>query len=360
MELLSPTRLGALELPNRIVMAPMTRSRSPQTDATPQQAEYYRQRAGAGLIVTEGSQVSTVGQGYPFTPGIHTPAQRDGWRQVTDAVHDAGGRIVLQLWHVGRMGHPDIHGRTPVAPSALRPGVDIFTRAGAQPVPTPHQLTDHEIAETVEDFARAARLAREAGFDGVEIHGANGYLIDQFLQSGSNRRTDRYGGSAAARARLLLEVGAAVVAQWGPGRVGIRLSPGGTLNGIGDDDPVETFGYAAESLNALDLAYVHVVERQPAPTPDALDLAGGATALVRRHYLGSIITNGGHTPESAETALTTGAADLVSFGRPFIANPDLPERIRHGAELQAPDPATFYGGGTEGYLDYPTLSGAHG
>jgi N-ethylmaleimide reductase len=358
MRLLEPYKLGPIELKNRIVMAPMTRSRAFDTVAGDLHAAYYAQRAGAGLIITEGTQVSEVGAGYPFTPGIHTDAQVAGWRKVTDAVHANGGRIFAQLWHVGRMSHPAVHGQTPVAPSAIAPGEDIFTTEGLQPIPTPRELDTASIAAIVQEFRLAAHQAKAAGFDGVEVHGANGYLIDQFLQSGSNQRTDEYGGSVADRTRFLFEVLEAVADVWGPGRVGLRLSPGGTFGGMSDDDPADTFGYAMKSLNGYDLAYLHVVETSQTLPPVGLDEVGGPTALARSSYHGTIISAGEYDRESAEAAVADGRTDLVAFARAFISNPDLPERFRLGAELNEGDDATYYGGGAEGYVDYPTLEQA--
>lgn len=358
MRLLDRYRLGPLTLPNRVLMAPMTRSRAPGTVQGPVNARYYAQRAGAGLIISEGTQVSELGQGYPYTPGIHTEQQETGWREVTDAVHAAGGRIFAQLWHVGRMGHESVHDRSPVAPSAVAPGTEIFTPSGMRPVPTPRALTTEELPGVIEEFRQAARRARDAGFDGVEVHGANGYLLDQFLQTDSNRRTDSYGGSVAARNRLLLEVTEAVAAVWGADRVGVRLSPGGTFNNTFDDDPAETFGYAAKALDGFDLAYLHVVETSQVLPPQGLDHVGGPTALARSAYSGTIITNGEYTRATAESAITSGAADLVAFGRPFLANPDLPQRFRLGAPLNEGDHDTFYGGDERGYTDYPTLAQA--
>lgn len=358
MRLLESYKLGSTTLQNRVLMAPMTRSRSPQTVAGETNARYYAQRAGAGLIISEGTQVSALGQGYPFTPGIYTDEHRDGWRQVTDAVHAAGGRIFAQLWHVGRVGHPSVHGETPVAPSAIAPGTEIFTTQGMQPIPTPRALETHELPGIVDEFRTAARQALDAGFDGVEVHGANGYLIDQFLQTGTNRRTDNYGGSLDNRVRLLLEITEAVIEVAGADRVGVRLSPGGTFNAMQDDDPVETFSYAMKSLDTYGLAYLHVVEASQASAPQGLEHVGGATALARASFSGTLITNGSFTAESAEEIIASGAADLVAFGRPFIANPDLPERFRVGAELAEGDEATFYGGGEAGYIDYPALDGS--
>lgn len=358
MRLMQPYQLGTLALPNRVLMAPMTRARAPETVAGEITARYYAQRAGAGLIITEGTQVSRLGQGYPFTPGVHTDEHRGGWRRVTDAVHAEGGRIFAQLWHVGRMGHTSVHDDTPVAPSAIRPDEDIFTPSGMQPVPTPRPLQTAELPGIVEEFRAAARQAIAAGFDGVEVHGANGYLLDQFLQTGTNKRTDAYGGTVTNRVRLLREVTEAVIGVWGAGRVAVRLSPGGTFADMYDDDPAETFRHAITELDAYGLAYLHVVETSQVTPPQGLDHVGGPTALARSVYSGTIVTNGGYDRDSAERVLSSGAADLVAFGRPFLANPDLPERLRVGAALNEGDHATFYGGGEAGYVDYPTLDEA--
>ncbi|QXD14282.1 alkene reductase [Rhodocaloribacter litoris] len=357
MKLLEPYPLGPLTLPNRIVMAPMTRNRARGTVPGPLNALYYRQRATAGLIITEASQVDPLGQGYPETPGIHSEAQVEGWRRVTGAVHEAGGRIFLQLWHVGRISHPSFHGgKLPVAPSAIRPAGKAFTYEGPKPFVTPRALATDELPGIVARFRRGAELAKAAGFDGVEIHGANGYLLDQFLQSGTNRRTDRYGGSVENRARLLLEVVEAVSDVWGTGRVGVRLSPGGRFNDMHDDDPAATFTYVARRLNAYGLAYLHVIRE---PEDVVLAFREGrrlhAPELLRPHFDGPLIAAGGYTPETAEQVLRDGHADLIAFGRLFIANPDLPRRIAEGAPLNEPDPATFYGGDEQGYTDYPAL-----
>ena len=356
--LFEPFAIRHLRLKNRIVMAPMTRSRALDRVAGDLHATYYAQRAGAGLIISEGTQVSELGAGYPFTPGIHSDAQVAGWRKVTDAVHAADGRIFAQLWHVGRMSHPSVHGRTPVAPSAIAPGEDIFTTEGMQPIPVPHELSVAEIAGIVEEFRHAAQQAKAAGFDGVEVHGANGYLIDQFLQTGSNERTDQYGGSAADRSRFLLEVVEAVNEVWGSERVGVRLSPGGAFGGMSDDDPADTFGYAIKSLDAYGLAYLHVVETSQTLPPTGLDEVGGPTALARSLFSGAIISAGEYDRDSAEAAVAEERTDLVAFARHFLANPDLAERFRLGAPLAEGDEATFYGGGAEGYTDYPPLDAA--
>jgi len=350
--LFDPVRIGDLTLPNRIAMAPMTRNRSPGTVPTALNAQYYRQRASAGLLITEASQVSPQGVGYPNTPGIHNEAQVEAWRKVTDAVHGAGGRIFIQLWHVGRISHPSLQpdGALPVAPSAIRPEGQAFTYEGPKDFVTPRALDTGEIPGIVEAYARATRNARDAGFDGVEIHAANGYLIDQFLRSGSNRRDDAYGGSLENRARFLLEVADAVVSAWAPERVGVRLSPCGGFNSMRDDNPAETFGYAARALGERGLAYLHVIEFLE--TRAAFDFRA-----IREAFGGPYMANGAYDLEKATRALDEGRADLVSFGVPFIANPDLPERLNEGAPLAEADPATFYGGNEKGYTDYPPRDG---
>jgi N-ethylmaleimide reductase len=346
--LFTPLQMGELMLPNRIVMAPMTRSRAGAGNApTCITATYYLQRASAGLIISEATQVSTQGVGYPGTPGIHSYDQIAGWRNVTDAVHSAGGRIFVQLWHVGRISHPSLQpdGQLPVAPSAIRPAGEAMTLDGMRPFETPRALETGEIAGIVDQFARAAVNARAAGFDGAEIHAANGYLLDQFLRDGSNQRTDRYGGPAENRCRLLLEVTAAVVDVLGAGRVGVRLSPDGTFNDMRDSDPARTFGTAVRMLNQVGPAYLHVVEGQF----DCLPL--------RRSFNGLYMANGGYDFARGTAALASGAADLIAFGVPFIANPDLPERFARNLPLAAGDPRTFYGGDRHGYTDYPPAGG---
>lgn len=356
MLLLEPFDLGGLTLPNRLVMAPMTRNRAPGCVPNERMAAYYRQRASAGLIVTEGTQITAVAQGYQDTPGIYSEEQRAGWSAVTNAVHDAGGRIFAQLWHVGRVSHSYYHGLRPVAPSAVPPPGKAYIPDGPLPYETPHELSTAEISEVVEQFRHAAAIAREAGFDGVEIHGANGYLVDQFLRSGTNHRQDQYGGSVENRCRFLLEVTRAVMGVWGPGRVGVRLSPGGTTNGAVDDDPVATFSAAIAFLDRLHhLAYLHIVEAAVGTSsPD--ERAVCSTELARSLFTGPLISTGGYTPESAEHALERHCADLIGFGRLYIANPDLVERLRASATFNEPDRATFYSRGDHGYLDYPMLA----
>lgn len=352
-ELFRPVRIGALALPSRIVMAPMTRNRAGEGNAPqPINAEYYRQRASAALIVTEGTQVSAQGVGYPATPGIHTEAQAAGWKTVTDAVHRADGRIFAQLWHVGRISHPSLQpdGALPVAPSAIRPEGEAFTYEGPKPFVEPRALDIEEIPGVVGQFAAGARYARDAGFDGVEIHAANGYLIDQFLRDGTNRRTDAYGGSLENRARFLREVTETVAAIWGADRVGVRLSPVSPFNAIEDSDPEAAFTYFARVLGEYDLAYLHVVE----PGPDEPFFR----AALKDAFGGPYMANGGYDREIAAAVLASGEADLVSFGASFLANPDLPARLRTGASLNEPDRATFYGGAEEGYVDYPPLAAA--
>ncbi len=355
--LFQPLRIGSIDLPNRIVMAPMTRNRAGEGNVPgPLMAEYYGQRASAGLIITEASQVSPQGVGYPATPGIHTPEQVAGWRGVTNAVHDRGGRIFLQLWHVGRISHPGLQpdGQLPVAPSAVRPGGDAFTYEGPQPFVTPRALETEEIAGIVEDYRAAAQNAKEAGFDGVEIHAANGYLLDQFLRDGTNRRTDAYGGSLEYRVRLLIQVLEAVASVWKSSRIGVRFSPVNSFNDMTDSDPQRTFTFAAEMIAGLRLAYLHVVETDiggQTHDPEVFDFG-----RLRGVFGGVYIANGGYDRQRAERALVEGRADLISFGQSYLANPDLPERFALSAPLNRPDQSTFYGGGEKGYTDYPYLA----
>lgn len=358
--LFSTYKLGDLELPNRLVMAPMTRNRAGAGNVPGERvAEYYEQRATAGLLVTEATQVAPEGVGYPNTPGIHSADQVRGWNQVTGRVHRAGGRIFLQLWHVGRISHPSLQpgGVLPVAPSAVQPAGQVYTPEGLRPFETPRALATSEIPGVVAQFRDGARLAREAGFDGVELHGANGYLVDQFLRDGTNHRTDAYGGPAAQRARFLVEVVGAILETWEPGRVGVRLSPSGTFNDMRDSNPVETFTHAVRELDRLGIGYLHLVEGTAAD-----EQHGGVmvpTAVLRPHFHRTLIVNGGYDRERAVAVLAAGAADLVAFGRPFLANPDLVRRYERGTPLNTPDPATFYGGTEKGYTDYPALPGVH-
>jgi N-ethylmaleimide reductase len=355
-DVFSSFHLGPLTLPNRVVMAPMTRNRAgPGNVPTSLNATYYTQRASAGLIISEGTQISPQGLGYPGTPGIHSAEQVAGWRLVTNAVHAAGGRIFLQLWHVGRISHPSLQtgGALPIAPSAIRPEGQAWTSNGLQPYVTPHALEPNEIARIVADFRRGAFHARQAGFDGVELHGANGYLIDQFLRDKTNQRTDRYGGSALNRARFLIEATEALISEWGPERVGVRISPTNPFNDIADSNPAATFATAIGELNRLNLAYLHVVE------PVAGDpVVSGETPDIRffrRLWRGALIANKGYDLPRANAVLRDGEADLVSFAVLFLANPDLPERFRRGAALNPPDRKSFYGGAAHGYTDYPPI-----
>ncbi|MGD8309855.1 MAG: alkene reductase [Chromatiales bacterium] len=350
-DLFTPVRIGDLELPNRVVMAPLTRNRAgPGGVPQPMNAEYYAQRASAGLIISEASQVSQRGIGYPGTPGIHDEAQVEGWRGVTRAVHEHGGRIFLQLWHVGRISHPSLQpdGAAPVAPSAVPPEGEAVTYEGPRAFVTPRALETSEIPAIVEQFRQGAANAREAGFDGVEIHGANGYLIDQFLRDGTNHRTDVYGGSVENRARFLMEVAEAVIGVWGAERVGVRLSPASAFNDMSDSDPQTHYGRIVERLDGLGLAYLHIVEL--VEIVERFDFGA-----LRRAFSGPYMANAGYDGESAARALRGGAADLVAFGQLFLANPDLPRRLAEGAPLNEPDPDSFYGGDERGYLDYPPL-----
>jgi N-ethylmaleimide reductase len=348
---LSPYVLDGLKLKNRVVMAPMTRSRALAGNVpNPLATTYYVQRASAGLIVTEATQVSPQGVGYIRTPGIHSAEQVAGWKKVTEAVHRAGGTIFLQLWHVGRISHPDFHGGAlPVAPSAIAATGEVFTAQGPKPMVAPRALALSEIPGIVEQFRAGAENAKRAGFDGVELHGANGYLLDQFTRDGTNQRSDAYGGAIENRVRLPLEVTDTVIAVWGPNRVGYRISPNGAFNSMSDSDPVHTFSYVAEQLSRRGIAYLHVVD----------PLADGAkriSPVLRKKFDGTYVVNGGFDVAAANSAIRAGDADLVAFGVPFLANPDLPERFRRGAALNRPDQATFYTGEEKGYVDYPALA----
>ncbi|MCB1832789.1 MAG: alkene reductase [Geminicoccaceae bacterium] len=347
--LLSPAKLGPLLLQNHMVMAPLTRSRAGAGDVpTALMAEYYAQRAEAGLIITEASQISPQGKGYPRTPGNFSVEQIAGWKLVTEAVHARGGRIFLQIWHVGRLSHSSIQpeGGLPVAPSAIAAEGTIITETGLKDLETPREIAIDEIPGIVADYRRAAEHAMQAGFDGVEIHAANGYLIDQFLRDGSNKRTDAYGGSPENRARFLKEVVEAVTAAIGASRVGVRLSPVFDGFSMSDSNPTETFSHVADMLSGYGLAYLHGAQLGTAP----FDFAD-----FKRRFGGTYIANGGYDAARAEAALREGTADLVAFGSSFLANPDLVERFRRGAPLNQPDPETFYQGEERGYTDYPTL-----
>ncbi len=357
MSLLSPYKLGNLELSNRMVMAPMTRCRAVNGNVPgPLSVTYYTQRASAGLIITEGAQVSPMGVGYDRTPGIYSPQQVTGWKQVTRSIHEADGKVFLQLWHVGRMSHPDfLGGDLPVAPSALPVDEEIHTPQGKKKIPLPRALKTDEIPKIVQQFRQGAKNAREAGFDGVEIHGANGYLLDQFLRDGSNKRTDIYGGSLKNRTRLPLEVARAVIKEWEPEKVGYRLSPHFLIHGMSDSNTRETFSHCAEELGKIGLGYIHLIE----PVGGRL----GATEshrqiapLIRTKFEGTLMLNGGYDPVSGNAAIDSGIADLISFGAPFLANPDLPDRFRKNAPLNNADSSTFYTGEERGYIDYPRMN----
>jgi N-ethylmaleimide reductase len=353
-DLFSPVNIGRLQLPNRIVMAPLTRNRAAAGDVPqPMHVTYYRQRATAGLIISEASPISPQGVGYPGTPGIYSEAQVAGWQAVTQAVHGAGGHIFQQLWHVGRISHPDLQpgGAAPVAPSAIRPAGDAVTTTGLQPFVTPRALEPDEIQAIVAQYATAARNALQAGFDGVEVHAANGYLIDQFLRDGSNQRTDDYGGSLENRSRLLREVLQAVCEAVGPERVGVRISPENSFNDMRDSQPQETFEYVAGLLSGFGLAYLHVVEGDMVAGEKSLDYG-----RIRAAFKGIYMANCRYDLARAQQAIAAGAADMVSFGTLYIANPDLVERFRQGAALNTPDPGTFYGGDEHGYTDYPFMA----
>lgn len=356
--LFEPYTLGSLTLTNRIVSAPLTRNRAGK-DFVPSEfaATYYSQRASAGLLISEATQISRQGQGYQDTPGIYSQAQIDGWREVTDAVHAKGGRIFLQLWHVGRVSHVDLQedGAAPVAPSAIRAATKTFVNNGFVEVSEPRALELNELPSIVDDFRQAASNAIAAGFDGVEIHGANGYLLDQFVKDGANVRTDAYGGSIENRARLLVEVAAAVVAEIGAERTGIRISPVSPANGVASSDPQAQFDYIVDQLNALNLVYLHVVE---GATGGPRDVAPFDFGSLRKRFKNTYIANNGYDLDLATSRLAEDKADLFAFGRPFIGNPDLVERLKAGAPLAAFDPATLYGGGATGYIDYPALADA--
>ena len=346
--LFDPLPLGDLTLENRVIMAPLTRSRSgAERIPGPLVAEYYAQRASAGLIITEATCVTPMGVGYADTPGIWSQAQVDGWRQVTDAVHARGGLIYMQLWHVGRISDPAfLDGRLPVSASAVQPSGHVSLVRPQRPYVTPRALSLDEISGVVEAYRQGAENALRAGFDGVELHGANGYLLDQFLQDSVNRRTDAYGGPVGHRARLMLEAVDAAISVFGPGRVGLHLAPRADSHDMGDSDRAETFGYVAEAMKARNIAFIAARERE---APDSLG------PELKASFGGVWIANEGFDAPSAERALAEGRADAVAFGKLFIANPDLPERLRAHAPLNPWRSETFYAGGAEGYVDYPAL-----
>jgi N-ethylmaleimide reductase len=356
LDLFSPLKLGRTELRSRIIMAPLTRNRAAMPGNVPQDINvtYYAQRASAGLIITEATPISLMAHGYPAVPGIHSFEQVAGWKKVVDAVHARDGKIYMQLWHVGRISHPSLlpDNALPVAPSAIKPAGQAFTYAGLQDYVTPRALETDELPGIVEDYRIAAQNAKDAGFDGVEVHSANGYLIDQFLRDGTNHRQDQYGGSIANRTRLLLEVVATVSKVWGADRVGVRLSPINQFNDIRDSNPQALFNHVAEALNPFNLAYLHVVEiGMSEGEPQPFDFNE-----LRRTYRGNYIANGGYDKARGNAAIAARHADAVAYGVPFIANPDLVERFANDAPLNAADQSTFYGGTEKGYIDYPALA----
>ncbi|MDX5420573.1 MAG: alkene reductase [Hymenobacteraceae bacterium] len=360
--LLKPIKLNDLELKNRVIMAPMTRSRAANEGNVPNDlmVTYYTQRAGAGLIIAEGSQISKQAVGYINTPGMYSQEQVAGWRKITDAVHAEGGKIFAQLWHVGRMSHPDFHnGEYPVAPSAINPNAQAYTPQGFKNTVTPRALTIPEIKQIVQDYKAAAKNAMDAGFDGVEIHSSNGYLLHQFFNGTSNTRTDEYGGSKENRARILFEVIEAIQEVMPVERIGVRLNP--SLHGIFgmtlDEETIPTFDYIIEKLNNYNLSYLHLSE----PFNDVSKVPHAEQNIAKRYrpiYKGNLIINAGFTQEKGNAVIEAGEADMVAFGVPFIANPDLPERFRQNEELQEADKNTFYTPGAEGYIDYPSLAEA--
>ncbi|WP_455205208.1 alkene reductase [Kaarinaea lacus] len=350
-DLFSPVTIGDLELANRMVMAPMTRNRANEYNAPHAlTAEYYRQRATAGLIITEASQVSAEGVGYPGTPGIYNDEQVAGWKLVTDAVHSKGGKIFIQLWYCGRISHPDLlpNNAIPVSSSAIKPEGEAVTFEGMKPFVTPRALDASEIAAIVAQYKHAAQMAQKAGFDGVEVHGANGYLIDQFLRDGSNIRSDEYGGSVENRMRILNEVLDAVISVWPSQRVGVRLTPENSFNSMSDSNPLEHFKYFIAQLNSRNLAYVHVLEGDMMTKKASINYRA-----LRNAYNGVYMANNGYDKYRAETSIANGDSDLVAFGIPFLANPDLVYRYQNNLSLNEPNQETFYGGNENGYTDYP-------
>ncbi len=355
-KLFEPFKLGPITLPNRVVMAPLTRNRAvpPGMVPSPLAVDYYGQRASAGLLITEASQVSQQGQGYQDTPGIYSKDQVAGWRKISDRVHEKNGRIFIQLWHVGRISHTALqaNGGAPVGPSAIRAKGKTFVNGTFTDISEPRALELNEIPGIIDSFKRAAANALQAGFDGVEIHGANGYLLDQFAKDGANKRNDAYGGGIENRARLMLEVSRAVANIVGPDRTGIRISPVTPANDISDSNPQPLFDHIVDQLEALKLVYIHVIE---GATGGPRDIAPFDYASLRKRFKRAYIANNGYDLALANKVLAANEADLIAFGKPFIANPDLVERLEKGAPLNAPDKATFYGGGAKGYTDYPTL-----
>ncbi len=363
MKLLTPEVLGKIQISNRVVMAPLTRMKA-DTEGVPSPlaTEYYEQRASAGLIISEATQISPIGKGYPGTPGIHSPEQVLAWKKITEAVHAKHGKMVLQLWHVGRISHSSLHPveGLPVAPSALKPSGKVYSAQWQlEDYETPRALDTNEMSGLIQSFVHAATLAKEAGFDGVEVHAANGYLLDQFLQDGSNQRTDEYGGSIENRCRLLMEVLEAVNTVWDSECVGVRISPYGTFNDMSDSDPVALFTYLIEKLNTLNLSYLHMIEPRSTSAggdDEVLTDAPSTAKLFRNLFVGKVIMAGGYDRESAEEAVLNGSADAVAFGRIYISNPDLVKRFELSAPLNPYNRETFYGGAEVGYTDYPFLA----
>ena len=357
LDLFSPITLGTISLKNRIVMAPLTRSRAPKDSGVPQamNVTYYEQRATAGLIITEATPISAMGHGYPFLPGIYTDEQVAGWKKVVDAVHAKGSKMLLQLWHVGRISHPSLlpNNVLPVAPSAIKPAGQLYTYQGMVDFVTPRALEASELPAIVADYVHATKCALAAGFDGVEIHAANGYLLDQFLRDSTNKRQDNYGGSIENRLRLLMEVTAAVVAVAGSDKVGVRISPVNPFNDIKDSSPQALFNAVADSLNQFNLAYLHVVE---GGIGDAGEAGSFDFIQLRKHFNNAYMANLGYDKARGNAAIASGQADAIAFGVPFITNPDLVERYKTDAPLNAADEATFYGGNEKGYTDYPFLN----
>jgi N-ethylmaleimide reductase len=355
LDLFSPAKLGSIDLKNRMVMAPLTRNRAGEGGVPHDlNVTYYAQRASAGLIITEATPISAMAHGYPALPGIYSDAQIAGWKKVVDAVHAKGGKIISQIWHVGRISHPSLlDGALPVAPSAIKPAGKAFTYKGLVDYVEPRALDAAELPAIVQDYVHATKCALKAGFDGVEIHAANGYLLDQFLRDGSNTRTDNYGGSFENRARLLLEVTAAVVAVAGADKTGVRLSPSNPFNDMHDSNPQALFNFVTESLNQFNLAYLHVVEG---------GIAGGGVAepfdfaQMRKHFKGAYMANLSYDKARGNTAIASGHADVIAYGVPFLANPDLVERYRTDAPLNEADSKSFYGGAEKGYTDYQFLT----
>ena len=356
LDLFSPIKLGSIALKNRMVMAPLTRSRVPKDSGVPQamNVTYYEQRATAGLIITEATPISPMGHGYPFLPGIYTDEQVAGWKKVVDAVHAKGSKMILQLWHVGRISHPSLlpNNVLPVAPSAIKPAGQLYTYEGMVDFVEPHALDVNELPAIVADYVHATKCALAAGFDGVEIHAANGYLLDQFLRDGTNKRDDNYGGSNENRALLLMEVTKAVVAVSGSDKVGVRISPVNPFNDIEDSNPQALFNYVADALNQFNLAYLHVVEGgiHDAGEPGSFDYI-----LLRKHFNNAYMANLGYDKTRGNAAIASGFADCIAYGVPFIANPDLVERYQTNAPLNEANNETFYGGTEKGYTDYPFL-----